>query len=109
MNEENVIGFWTVFGFFVGLMTGFMTHDDPIAIFLTVILVNLFFYLMAHLSVAFFVRYAEFGKVRFDREEFDRKLDHFYDQLLQRESYIDTYSIESEETERDRVAKGKHP
>jgi len=107
MNEENVIGFWTIFGFFAGLMTGFMTQNDPIAIFLTVVLVNLFFYLMAHLSVAFFVRYAEFGKVHFDRREFDRKLDHFYDQLLQRERFIDAYPIESETETEERDAKGK--
>ncbi|MCF6200719.1 MAG: hypothetical protein L3J42_01115, partial [Hydrogenimonas sp.] len=49
-------------------------------------------------SVALFVRFMEFGKVRFEKEEYDRKLDYFYNQLLQREKEVDAnYAYISED------------
>ncbi len=89
IKENNIIAFWTVFGFFVGLMVGFFRWIDPFDILSTVAVATLFFYLLAHVSVAFYVRYMEFGKIRFEREEFEKKLDFYYQQLLQREEEID--------------------
>lgn len=89
MREKNFIAFWLVFGFFAGLLIGFLTQSDPFDILTVVALSTLYFYLMAHVSVALFVRFMEFGKVHFEKEAFDRKLDWFYNQLLQREAQID--------------------
>ncbi len=89
MREENFIAFWLVFGFFIGLMVGFMTQSDPFDILSVVTLSTLFFYLMAHISVALYIRFMEFGKVHFEKEAYDRKLDYFYNQLLQREVELD--------------------
>jgi len=89
IKENNIIAFWTVSGFFVGLTVGFFRWIDPFDILSTVAVATLFFYLLAHVSVAFYVRYMEFGKIRFEREEFEKKLDFYYQQLLQREKEID--------------------
>lgn len=89
MREENFIAFWLVFGFFIGLMVGFMTQSDPFDILSVVALSTLFFYLMAHISVALYIRFMEYGKVHFEKEAYDRKLDYFYNQLLQREVELD--------------------
>jgi hypothetical protein len=89
MREDNFIAFWLVFGFFVGLLVGFMSQTDPVDILSVVGVTTLFFYLMAHLSVALFVRFMEFDKVHFEKEAYDRKLDYFYNQLLQREREVD--------------------
>ncbi len=101
MREENFIAFWLVFGFFVGLLVGFMGQSDPFAILSVVALTTLFFYLMAHVSVALYVRFMEFDKVPFEKESYDRKLDYFYNQLLQREKEVDAgRHLFDEETER---------
>ncbi|WP_456381102.1 hypothetical protein [Hydrogenimonas sp.] len=89
MREENFIAFWSVSGFFVGLIVAFFTRNDPLEILAIVAGTMLFFYLMAHVSIAFFVRFMEFGKVHFEKEAYDRKLDGFYNQLLQREAEIE--------------------
>ena len=89
MREENFIAFWLVSGFFIGLLVGFWKENDPFYILLIVGLVTFFFYLLALLSVAFFVRFMEFGKIHFEKDEYERKLDAFYDQLLKREANID--------------------
>ncbi|BBG66429.1 motility integral membrane protein [Hydrogenimonas sp.] len=90
MRESNFIAFWVVSGFFLGLMVAFVGADDPAQMLSAVVSVTLFFYLLAHVSVALFVRFMEFGKVHFEKEEYDRKLDYFYNQLLQREKELDT-------------------
>ena len=93
MREENFIAFWLVFGFFIGLLIGFLSQNDPFDILSVVALTTLFFYLLAHLSVAMFVRFMEFGKIHFERMEYERKLDWFYNQLLQREAGIETGEV----------------
>jgi hypothetical protein len=93
MREENFIAFWTVFGFFVGLLVGFGSQNDPFDILTAVLLILFFFYMMAHVSVAMFVRFMEFGKVHFEKEAYDRKLDHFYNQLLQRERELEVEGL----------------
>ncbi|WP_457597311.1 hypothetical protein [Hydrogenimonas sp.] len=89
MREDNFIAFWLVFGFFIGLAVGFIALSDPFAILSLVATTTLFFYLLAHVSVALFVRFMEFGKVPFEKEAYDRKLDYFYNQLLQRERQVE--------------------
>ncbi len=89
MRESNFIAFWVVSGFFIGLMAALMGFDGPSEILSVVLFITLFFYLIAHISVALFVRFMEFGKVYFEKEEYDRKLDFFYNQLLQREKEVD--------------------
>ncbi len=89
MRESNFVAFWVVCGFFIGLLTAFANGSDPMDMLSAVLFVTLFFYLLAHVSVALFVRFMEFGKVHFEKEEYDRKLDYFYNQLLQREKEVD--------------------
>ncbi len=89
MRESNFIAFWVVSGFFIGVLTSFANGGDPLDILSAIIFVTLFFYLLAHVSVALFVRFMEFGKVHFEKEEYDRKLDYFYNQLLKREKEVD--------------------
>ena len=90
MREENFIAFWIVTGFFMGLCVGFWKWIDPFDILLGVLGVTFFFYVIAHISVGLFIRFMAFGKIRFDREFYEHKLDYFYNQLLQRERIIDT-------------------
>ncbi len=89
MRESNFIAFWVVSGFFIGLMAAFVGADGVTGVLSVVFSVTLFFYLLAHVSVALFVRFMEFGKVHFEKEEYDRKLDYFYNQLLQREKELE--------------------
>ncbi|WP_456450871.1 hypothetical protein [Hydrogenimonas sp.] len=100
MREENFIAFWLVFGFFVGLLIGFMSQTGAFDILSVVAVTTLFFYLMAHVSVALFVRFMEFDKVHFEKEAYDRKLDYFYNQLLQREREVDTERVAFAENEK---------
>jgi len=107
MREENFIAFWTVFGFFVGLLVGFGSQNDPLDILSAVLLILFFFYMMAHVSVAMFVRFMEFGKVPFEKEMYDRKLDHFYNQLLQRERELEVEGLLNDGDTDERAGKEK--
>lgn len=89
IREDNIIAFWTVFGFFIGLMIAFFKFIDPFEILLSVLVTTLFFYLMAHVSVALYVRYMEFGKIHFEKEDFEKRLDFYFQQLLLREKEIE--------------------
>jgi uncharacterized protein YacL len=107
MRENNFIAFWLVFGFFIGLIIGFMSQNDPMDILSVVIFSLIFFYVIAHISVALFVRFMEFGKFRFPKEDFERKLDDLYNQLLQREVEVDSnYAYISKEEGGVDVQKG---
>ncbi|NPA28702.1 MAG: hypothetical protein GXO33_00790 [Epsilonproteobacteria bacterium] len=90
MREENFIAFWIVFGFFVGLCVAIVKWNDPFDILVGVMGVTFFFYVIAHMSVGLFIRFMDYGKVRFEKEMYESKLDHFYNQLQQREELIDT-------------------
>ncbi len=97
MREDNFIAFWTVFGFFTGIAVALWRCGSAFDMLSVAAVTTLFFYLIAHLSVALFVRFMEFGKIHFEKEAYDRKLDYFYNQLLQRESEIDinrTYFVD---------------
>ncbi|RUM44101.1 MAG: hypothetical protein DSY46_06325 [Hydrogenimonas sp.] len=107
MRENNFIAFWLVFGFFIGLIIGFMSQNDPMDILSVIIFSLIFFYIMAHISVALFVRFMEFGKFHFPKETFEHKLDDFYNQLLQREAEVDSnYAYISKEDGGVDVQKG---
>ena len=105
LREENFIAFWTVFGFFVGLMVGFTAWNDPFVILAAVGAITFFFYLFAHVSVAMFVRFMEFGKVHFDKEEYEYKLDFFYNQLLKREVGVHRELAETEKENEPKESK----
>jgi len=90
MREENFIAFWIVSGFFIGLCVALMKWDDPFMILLGVMGITFFFYVVAHMSVGFFIRFMDNGKIRFEREMYESKLDYFYNQLQQREKLIET-------------------
>jgi len=108
MRETNFFSFGVVFGFFVGLIIAIGASNDPFDLLIITLVITLFFYLLSHISVALFLRFSEFSKVRFDRDFYEQKLDHFYDQIKKREIEVDSnydFILELEEAEKSEKSK----
>jgi len=90
MRETNFFSFGVVFGFFVGLIIAVGASNDAFDLLVITLIITLFFYLLSHISVALFLRFSEFSKVHFDKDFYEQKLDHFYDQIQKREIEVDS-------------------
>jgi len=90
MRESNFFSFGVVFGFFAGLLVAIITSKDVLDVIPITFIVTFFFYLLSHISVALFLRFTEFGKVYFEKDEFEKKLDYFFDQIQKREVEVDS-------------------
>jgi len=90
MRETNFFSFGVVFGFFAGLIVAIITSKDVLDVIPITLVVTFFFYLLSHIVVALFMRFAEFSKIYFEREFYEQKLDYFFDQIQKREVQIDS-------------------
>jgi len=90
MREINFFSFGVVFGFFAGLIVAIITSKDILDVIPITLMVTFFFYLLSHIVVALFMRFAEFGKIYFEKEFYEKKLDYFFDQIQKREIEVDS-------------------
>ena len=90
MRESNFFSFGVVFGFFIGLVVAIIVSKDVLEVLPVTLAVTFFFYLLSHISVALFLRFSEFGKVYFEKEEFEKRLDSFFEQIQKREVEVDS-------------------
>ncbi len=60
MRAENFIAFFTVCGFFVGLMFVTINIDDPIELVIYTLLITFFFYMLIHIVI---MNYVDIGKI----------------------------------------------
>jgi len=89
MRETNFFSFGVVFGFFAGLLIAIIISNDILSIIPITFVITFFFYLLSHISVALFLRFTEFGKVHFEKDIYEKKLDYFFDQIQKREVEVD--------------------
>ena len=90
MFGENFVYFFTVQGFFVGIVFGILKSFDAEGLLVYTFLITTFFYLFSHLIVAFYYK-TTVGKVFFfPKELHERKLDMFVVEINKREKLIDS-------------------
>ena len=94
MRAENFICFFTVCGFFCGIIFSLLKAADPLEILMFTLIITLAFYLLVHVAVMNFIDVKQAGKKLFDQEQYEEISAYFIHELQDREirmeSLIDT-------------------
>ena len=94
LQTENFIYFFTVCGFFIGLMFSVLNFSAPGDILLYTGGITLFFYLFVHIVAINFVDFARFGINMFDKKEHEEISDYFIKELDIRENRLDSMLLD---------------
>lgn len=90
MLGENFVYFFTVQGFFVGIVFGILKSFDAEGLFIYTFFITAFFYLFSHMIIAFYYK-TTIGKMYyFPKDSHEKKLDFFADEINKREKLIDS-------------------
>ena len=89
MKAENFIAFFTVCGFFTGVVFSTLKLNDPIQILLYTFVITFFFYLVIHVIIMNYIDVRLSVKKRFDKEQYEQAADYLIAELGVREKRID--------------------
>ncbi len=90
MLGENFVYFFTVQGFFVGIIFGILKSFDANGLFVYTFLITTFFYLFSHVIIAFYFKTLTVKTSLFPKEEHEKNLDEFVREINKREKLIDS-------------------
>lgn len=90
MLGENFVYFFTVQGFFVGVIFGVLKSFDASSLFVYTFLITTFFYLFSHIIIAMYYKTLTARSYRFPRDAHERQLDVFVKEINKRERLIDS-------------------
>ena len=90
MLGENFVYFFTVQGFFVGIIFGILKSFDADGLFLYTFFITIFFYLFSHIIIAFYYRTLTARSYKFPRDSHEKELDFFVKEINKREKLIDS-------------------
>jgi len=90
MLGENFVYFFTVQGFFVGIIFGVLKSFDADGLFVYTFLITIFFYLFSHIIIALYYRTITAKAYLFPKEDHERDLDRFVKEINKREKLIDS-------------------
>ena len=90
MLGENFVYFFTVQGFFVGIVFGVLKSFDAAGLFTYTFLITVFFYLFSHIVVALYYRTISIRAYNFPKDTHEKELDRFVNEINKREKLIDS-------------------
>ena len=90
MLGENFVYFFTVQGFFVGIIFGILKSFDANGLFVYTFLITIFFYLFSHVIIAFYYRTLTAKTYSFPRDSHEKELDLIVKEINKREKLIDS-------------------
>ena len=90
MLGENFVYFFTVQGFFVGIIFGILKSFDANGLFVYTFLITIFFYLFSHIIIAFYYRTLTAKTYTFPRNIHEKELDLIVKEINKREKLIDS-------------------
>ena len=90
MLGENYVYFFTVQGFFIGIIFGVLKSFDANSLFVYTFLITTFFYLFSHIIIALYYRTLTAKSYRFPRDAHEKELDFFVREINKREKLIDS-------------------
>jgi len=97
---ENFIYFFTVCGFFIGLIFSIVTFSAPSDILLYSSGITLFFYLFIHIVAINFIDFSRFEKNIFNKKGHEEMSDYFIKELDTREVRLDKMLLDLEKMNR---------
>jgi len=92
MLGENFVYFFTVQGFFVGIIFGILKSFDAEGLLIYTFFITTFFYLFSHIIIALYFRTLNAKAQFFPKERHERDLDIFVKEINKREKLIDSAS-----------------
>jgi len=96
VSPNNFIYFFTVSGFFIGLIFTIINFSMPEDIILYTAEITLFFYLFIHVVIMNFVDIKRFGVSLFNKKEYEEVSEYFVSELDVREKRMDALLLEVE-------------
>ena len=90
MLGENFVYFFTVQGFFVGIIFGILKSFDAEGLLVYTFFITTFFYLFSHVIIALYFRTLTAKSQFFPKEQHERELDLFVKEINKREKLIDS-------------------
>lgn len=90
MLGENFVYFFTVQGFFVGIIFGVLKSFDAEGLLLYTFFITTFFYLFSHVIVAFYFKTIALKTYMFPKDIHEKHLDIFVEEIDRREKLIDS-------------------
>lgn len=90
MLGENFVYFFTVQGFFVGIIFGVLKSFDAEGLLLYTFFITTFFYLFSHVIIAFYFNTIAIKTYLFPKEVHEKHLDIFVEEIDRREKLIDS-------------------
>ena len=92
MLGENFVYFFTVQGFFIGIIFGILKSFDAEGLLLYTFLITTFFYLFSHIIIALYFKTITAKALYFPKDLHERELDLFVKEINKREKLIDSAS-----------------
>jgi len=96
ISPNNFIYFFTVCGFFIGLIFTIINFSMPEDIVLYTAEITLFFYLFIHVIIMNFIDIKRFGISLFNKKEYEEVSEYFISELDTREKRMDALLLEVE-------------
>jgi len=90
MLGENFVYFFTVWGFFVGIIFGVLKSMDAMGLLSYTFLITIFFYLFSHIIIAFYYRTIVVKSYNFPKDIHEKDLDYYVKEINKREKLIDS-------------------
>jgi hypothetical protein len=90
MLGENFVYFFTVWGFFVGVIFGILKSFDAAGLLTYTFFITTFFYLFSHVIIALYYRTITVKAYNFPKERHEIELDMFVKEINKREKLIDS-------------------
>ena len=90
MLGENFVYFFTVQGFFVGIIFGILKSFDAEGLLVYTFFITTFFYLFSHIIIAMYFKTLNARSSYFPKEVHEKDLDLFVKEINKREKLIDS-------------------
>ncbi|MGM0623044.1 MAG: hypothetical protein ACQESH_03385 [Campylobacterota bacterium] len=79
-----------VSGFFIGIVTAIINIErGPVTFVMVALAIPTFFYFIVHIAISVFIRYSEDTSIKFDKDNYEKAIDRYYNELLVKEKSID--------------------
>ncbi|EID4797133.1 hypothetical protein [Campylobacter sp. IFREMER_LSEM_CL1085] len=104
MRPENFVAFFTVCGFFIGLMFTIVNIEDAVEIVIYTCLITFVFYVLIHIVIMIFVDANKISGRSFNKEKYENENNSFIAELAAREKKMD-YLLEKLQEEREDLKK----
>ena len=108
VKSENFIYFFTISGFFIGLMFSILNFPEPENILFYTFEITLFFYLIIHIAVMNFFDFNRIGKLIFNKKDHENISEYFIQELDAREKVMESLlvSIDNMNQKYEKIMKG---